>query len=206
MAQGIPTTRAGSIVTSDTMIVRDPLYTGNAVEERASTVLRIAPTFFRFGSFEIFNQSDLKTGNHRLRLLSHIMHGSVGRFPVHSVQGQQAVTCQHLTATASKRQYDWSLAAQCFTGRSRSSALHGLQARCLQAALHCTHGWLASTGRSGPSAGRGLEHTMLPQMLDHIIHTFFPAIWRAPAGSLQEVRCLLAASSTACGRSVAGPL
>ena len=25
-------------------------------------VLRIAPTFFRFGSFEIFNQSDVKTG------------------------------------------------------------------------------------------------------------------------------------------------
>ena len=31
---------------------------------------------------------------------------------------------------------------------------------------------------------------MLPQMLDHIIRTFFPAIWRAPAGSLREVRCL----------------
>ncbi len=60
--KGIPTTRAGSIVTSDTMIVRDPLYTGDPVKERASIVLRIAPTFFRFGSFEIFNQSDVKTG------------------------------------------------------------------------------------------------------------------------------------------------
>ena len=49
-------------MTSDTMIVRDPLYTGDLIKERASVVLRIAPTFFRFGSFEIFNQSDVKTG------------------------------------------------------------------------------------------------------------------------------------------------
>ena len=62
LAQGIATTRAGSIVTSDTMIVRDPLYTGNQIEERASTVLRMAPSFFRFGSFEIFNHTDTKTG------------------------------------------------------------------------------------------------------------------------------------------------
>ena len=81
VAQGIPTTRAGSIVTSDTMIMRDPLYSGNAIEERASTVLRIAPTFFRFGSFEIFNQSDLKTGNQRLTPLPRSMHGTVGGMP-----------------------------------------------------------------------------------------------------------------------------
>ena len=67
MVQGIPTTRAGSIVTSDTMIVRDPLYTGDRIEERASVLLRIAPTFFRFGSFEIFNHTDIKTGT-RTRL------------------------------------------------------------------------------------------------------------------------------------------
>ncbi len=78
LAQGIPTTRAGSLVTSDTMIVRDPLYSGNAIEERASTVLRIAPTFFRFGSFEVFNQSDLKTGNQRLTPLPQSMHSTVG--------------------------------------------------------------------------------------------------------------------------------
>ncbi len=43
-------------------------------------------------------------------------------------------------------------------------------------------------GRSGPSAGKGLEHTMLPEMLDHIIRTFFPHFWKAPSGSLREVR------------------
>ena len=29
---------------------------------------------------------------------------------------------------------------------------------------------------------------MLPEMLDHIIQTFFPQIWKAPSGSLREVR------------------
>ena len=46
------------------------------------------------------------------------------------------------------------------------------------------------TGRSGPSAGKGLEHTMLPEMLDHIIRTFFPHIWKAPSGTLREVRLM----------------
>ncbi|XP_038046390.1 protein adenylyltransferase SelO, mitochondrial-like [Patiria miniata] len=59
---GIPTTRAGSCVTSDTKIVRDIFYSGNPIRERATLVLRIAPTFFRFGSFEIFKPLDRMTG------------------------------------------------------------------------------------------------------------------------------------------------
>ena len=61
-AQGIPTTRAGCCITSDTYVVRDVLYTGNPIRERASIVLRIAPTFLRFGSFEIFKAKDRLTG------------------------------------------------------------------------------------------------------------------------------------------------
>ncbi|CAL8462348.1 g1881 [Coccomyxa elongata] len=59
---GIATTRAGCITTSDTEVVRDVLYNGNPISERASLVLRIAPTFFRFGSFEIFKKPDTQTG------------------------------------------------------------------------------------------------------------------------------------------------
>ncbi|XP_074652979.1 protein adenylyltransferase SelO, mitochondrial-like isoform X2 [Tubulanus polymorphus] len=50
---GIPTTRAGSCVTSDTKVVRDIFYDGHPKEEKATIVLRIAETFIRFGSFEI---------------------------------------------------------------------------------------------------------------------------------------------------------
>ncbi|KAM9377891.1 selenoprotein O1 [Pholidichthys leucotaenia] len=59
---GVPTTRAGSVVTSDSRVIRDVYYSGHPRHERCSVVLRIAPTFLRFGSFEIFKQADEFTG------------------------------------------------------------------------------------------------------------------------------------------------
>lgn len=59
---GVPTTRAGSCVTSSTRVVRDMFYTGNNIEERATVIMRIAQTFLRFGSFEIFKGTDPVTG------------------------------------------------------------------------------------------------------------------------------------------------
>uniref|UniRef100_A0A8C2WWF8 Selenoprotein O n=1 Tax=Cyclopterus lumpus TaxID=8103 RepID=A0A8C2WWF8_CYCLU len=59
---GVPTTRAGSVVTSDSRVVRDVYYSGNPRHERCSVVVRIAPTFLRFGSFEIFKRADEHTG------------------------------------------------------------------------------------------------------------------------------------------------
>lgn len=44
---GIPTTRAGSVVTSDSSVVRDVYYSGHPRHEKCSVVLRIAPTFLR---------------------------------------------------------------------------------------------------------------------------------------------------------------
>lgn len=61
-ALGVPTTRAGTLVTSDSYVVRDQFYNGNPKEERCSVVLRIAQTFLRFGSFEICRPSDPYTG------------------------------------------------------------------------------------------------------------------------------------------------
>jgi serine/tyrosine/threonine adenylyltransferase len=55
-------TRAGALVTSDTLVQRDLFYTGDIVDERATIVLRVAPTFLRFGSFEIFKGEDEVTG------------------------------------------------------------------------------------------------------------------------------------------------
>ncbi|KAM4615563.1 selenoprotein O2 [Polymixia lowei] len=61
-ALGIPTTRAASLVTSDLYINRDPLNNGRRVPERCSVVLRVAPSFIRFGSFEIFLGRDEFSG------------------------------------------------------------------------------------------------------------------------------------------------
>ena len=59
---GIPTTRAASLVVSDTKVARDKLYTGNVKLEPCAVVLRVAPTFMRFGSFEIFKPKDKYSG------------------------------------------------------------------------------------------------------------------------------------------------
>uniref|UniRef100_A0AAY4AV29 Selenoprotein O n=1 Tax=Denticeps clupeoides TaxID=299321 RepID=A0AAY4AV29_9TELE len=61
-ALGVPTTRAGSLVTSDSCVVRDAFYAGRPCPEKCSVVLRIAPSFIRFGSFEIFHPVDDYTG------------------------------------------------------------------------------------------------------------------------------------------------
>lgn len=59
---GIPTTRAGTCITSDSTVIRDIFYNGNPIDEKCTIVLRIAPTFLRFGSFEIFREEDSLTG------------------------------------------------------------------------------------------------------------------------------------------------
>lgn len=61
-ALGIPTSRAASLVVSDTKVARDKLYTGNVIREKCAVVMRLAPTFMRFGSFEIFKETDPTTG------------------------------------------------------------------------------------------------------------------------------------------------
>ncbi|HEX9950522.1 MAG TPA: protein adenylyltransferase SelO family protein, partial [Rubricoccaceae bacterium] len=51
---GIPTTRALSVVTTSDAVVRDMLYDGHPAPEPGAVVCRVAPSFVRFGSFEIF--------------------------------------------------------------------------------------------------------------------------------------------------------
>jgi len=59
---GVPTTRAGSIITSETFAIRDPLYDGNPIREHCAIVSRIAQSFIRFGSFQVARTTDKMTG------------------------------------------------------------------------------------------------------------------------------------------------
>lgn len=52
---GVPTTRALSLVSTNEDVIRDMFYDGNAVEEPGAIVCRVAPSFLRFGNFEIFS-------------------------------------------------------------------------------------------------------------------------------------------------------
>lgn len=59
---GIPTTRAGSIIVANDRVIRDPLYKNKQILEPVSIVMRMAPNFIRFGSFEICKISDFNSG------------------------------------------------------------------------------------------------------------------------------------------------
>ena len=50
---GVPTTRALSLVSTGESVVRDMFYDGNPKAEPGAVVCRVAPTFVRFGNFEI---------------------------------------------------------------------------------------------------------------------------------------------------------
>jgi serine/tyrosine/threonine adenylyltransferase len=50
---GIPTTRALSLVTTGDQVVRDVLYDGHPRPEPGAIVCRVAPSFLRFGNFEL---------------------------------------------------------------------------------------------------------------------------------------------------------
>ena len=59
---GVPTTRALSLVLSGEEVIRDMFYDGNPKAEQGAIVCRSAPSFLRFGSYEIFAaQGDIDT-------------------------------------------------------------------------------------------------------------------------------------------------
>lgn len=55
---GVPTTRALSIILTGESVVRDMFYDGNPQIEAGAVVCRVAPSFVRFGSFQIFTARD----------------------------------------------------------------------------------------------------------------------------------------------------
>jgi len=50
---GVPTTRALSLVGTGDIVIRDMFYSGHPQPEPGAIVARVAPTFIRFGNFEI---------------------------------------------------------------------------------------------------------------------------------------------------------
>jgi uncharacterized protein YdiU (UPF0061 family) len=59
---GIPTTRALCLLNSGEKVMRDMFYDGHPRYEPGAIVCRVAPTFIRFGNFEIFtSRQDIET-------------------------------------------------------------------------------------------------------------------------------------------------
>ncbi len=78
---GIPTTRALSLVGTGEPVVRDMFYDGHAKPEPGAIVCRVAPSFLRFGNFE------LPASRGELALLRQLADFTIGRdFP--ELQGE----------------------------------------------------------------------------------------------------------------------
>lgn len=59
---GVPTTRSLSLALTGDQVLRDIMYNGNPAYEKGAVVCRVAPSFIRFGNFQIFAaRKDLKT-------------------------------------------------------------------------------------------------------------------------------------------------
>ncbi|KAM4544216.1 protein adenylyltransferase SelO-like [Fundulus diaphanus] len=54
---GVPTSRAASLIVSEEPVLRDRFYNGTVATERGAVVLRLARSWFRFGSLEILAEN-----------------------------------------------------------------------------------------------------------------------------------------------------
>lgn len=126
----VPTTRAGSVVTSDSKVVRDIYYSGNPQHERCSVVLRIAPTFLRWVVYAVERMpcscdsyswylllSAFWTGLVLLRYLSRQMRSQVVRVPAMDMMSSED-RC-------------WTMSLKCSTQRSSSSTQIVWRGMCL---------------------------------------------------------------------------
>ncbi len=86
---GVPTTRALSLVLTGEEVVRDMFYDGNAQPERGAIVCRVAPSFIRFGNFEIFAARDERA------LLDRLVDFTIAR------------DFSHLTGTIAEKRAAW---------------------------------------------------------------------------------------------------
>lgn len=76
---GVPTTRALSLTLTGDHVVRDMLYDGHPAPEQGAVVCRIAPSFVRFGSFE------LPASRGDTELLAGMVDHTIRRFYPHHV-------------------------------------------------------------------------------------------------------------------------
>lgn len=66
---GVPTTRALSLVTTGEEVVRDILYSGDPAPEPGAVVCRVAPSFTRFGTFQLpASRGDVDLLEHLVRV------------------------------------------------------------------------------------------------------------------------------------------
>jgi serine/tyrosine/threonine adenylyltransferase len=81
---GVPTTRALSLVSTGEKVLRDMFYDGNAAYEPGAVVMRVAPSFLRFGSFE------MPAARKELENLKNLVDWTIAEFYPH-IQGEDKI-------------------------------------------------------------------------------------------------------------------
>lgn len=74
---GVSTTRALSLVSTGEKVLRDMFYDGNAAYEPGAIVMRVSPSFLRFGNYEIF------AARQELDHLQKLVEWTISRFYPH---------------------------------------------------------------------------------------------------------------------------
>jgi uncharacterized protein YdiU (UPF0061 family) len=86
---GVPTTRALSLVATGEPVVRDMFYDGHPKSEPGAIVCRVAPSFIRFGNFE------LPTSRDEVELLNKLIDFTIRRdFPQLACTGAESVRAE----------------------------------------------------------------------------------------------------------------
>ncbi len=74
---GVPTTRSLSLALTGDEVLRDVMYNGNPAYEKGAVICRVAPTFIRFGNFQIYAYREDN------RTLKTILDYTIGNFFPH---------------------------------------------------------------------------------------------------------------------------
>ncbi|MGZ8095739.1 MAG: protein adenylyltransferase SelO [Methylosarcina sp.] len=88
---GVPTTRALSVIATGDSVVRDMFYNGNPKAEPGAVVCRVAPSFTRFGNFQIL------TARRELDLLKQFTDYTIRTDFPHMGEPSPAVYCEWFT-------------------------------------------------------------------------------------------------------------
>ncbi|HYH15394.1 MAG TPA: YdiU family protein [Flavisolibacter sp.] len=99
---GVPTTRALSLVSTGDPVLRDMFYNGNAAYEPGAIVARVAPSFLRFGNFEILAARQEK------ELLRQLIEWTIDRHYPH-IQGEDKIITwyKEVVDRTAKLMVDW---------------------------------------------------------------------------------------------------
>lgn len=100
----VPTTRALSLVTTGEMVLRDIMYDGNSKLEPGAVVCRVAPSFIRFGSFQIHT---LRGDKETLEIL--LDHTVSNHFKNHSIKDDDSIIiwCKEIAKSTAEMIAHW---------------------------------------------------------------------------------------------------